>query len=259
METAGGGGDVCQGVASRGQFSSIRSAGRWQSHSLPALPGGRHAEQLIWLLTREAGQVYSNFELEMEIRVMIARLLLILVAAAAVVLAADPARYDYRVLATSRTSTMEKEMNEAADAGYHFMGVMGGETAVGGKEVVVVMGKDLSTNTTGRKKYKLLATSRTGTMQKEIQQAGDEGFEYLGQTVFESAFGGREVAVILERDADKPARRFQYKLLATTKTSTMQKELQQAGEEGFEFLGMTVGKTAFGGSEIVSFLRKVLE
>jgi hypothetical protein len=154
---------------------------------------------------------------------------------------------------------MEKEMNEAADAGYRFMGVMGGETAVGGKEVVVVMGKDLSTNTTGRKKYKLLATSRTGTMQKEIQQAGDEGFEYLGQTVFESSFGGREVAVILERDADKPARRFQYKLLATTKTSTMQKELQQAGEEGFEFLGMTVGKTAFGGSEIVSFLRKVLE
>lgn len=190
---------------------------------------------------------------------MIARLLLILVAAAAVALAADPARYDYRVLATNRTSTMEKEMNEAADAGYNFMGVMGGETGFGGKEVVLVMGKDLGTNTTGRKKYKLLATSRTGTMQKEIQQTGDEGFEYLGQTVFASSFGGREVSVILERDAEKPAKRFQYKLLSTSRTSTMQKELQQAGEEGFEFLGMTVGKTAMGGSEVVCFLRKVVE
>jgi hypothetical protein len=39
----------------------------------------------------------------------------------------------------------------------------------------------------------------------------------------------------------------------------MQKELQEAGEAGFEFLGMTVGKTAFGGSEIVCFLRKAVE
>jgi hypothetical protein len=190
---------------------------------------------------------------------MTARLLLMLVGGAVIALAADPARYDYRVLATNRTSTMEKEMNEAADTGFRFMGVMGGETGFGGKEVVVIMGKQIGVNATSRNKYKLLATSRTGTMQKEIQQAGDEGFEYRGQTVFESSFGGREVGVILERDAEKAARRFQYKLLATSKTSTMQKELQQAGEEGFEFLGMTVGKTAMGGSEVVCFLRKVLE
>jgi len=190
---------------------------------------------------------------------MIAQLFIILVAAAAAALAADPGRYDYRVLATNRTSTMEKEMNQAADAGYSFLGVMGGETGFGGKEVVVVMGKDLSANNTSRKKYKLLATSRTGTMQREIQQAGDDGFEYLGQTVFESSFGGREVSVILQRDPEKAAKRFQYKLLAASRTSTMQKELQQAGEEGFEFLGMTVGKTALGGSEVVCFLRKVVE
>ncbi len=190
---------------------------------------------------------------------MIAPLFLILLAAAAPALAADLSGYDYRVLATNRTSTMEKEMNEAADAGYSFMGVMGGETGFGGKEVVILMGKDLGSERTAGRKYKLLATSRTGTIQKEIQQTGDEGFEYLGQTVFESSFGGREVSVILERLSDRPAKHFQYKLLATSKTSTMQKELRQAGEEGFEFLGMTVGKTSFGGSEIVCFLRKVIE
>ena len=173
--------------------------------------------------------------------------------------AADLVQQDYRVLATNKTSTMEKEMNEAAEAGYSFKGVMGGETGFGGNEVVVVMAKANSSAQADRKQYKLLATSKTSTMQKEIQQAGDEGFVYLSQTVFSSTFGGEEVSVILEKNLDQPAQQFEYKLLATSKTSTMQKELLEAGKQGFQFLGMTVGKTSFGGSEIVSFLRKTAE
>ena len=164
--------------------------------------------------------------------------------------------FDYRVLATNKTSTMEKEMNEAADAGFVFGAVMGGETAGGGKEVVVVMVKDPSKAQGDRRVYKLLATSKTSTMQKEMQQLGDESFEYKGQSVFESAFGGKEVVVIMERDASTPAKKIHYKLLATTKTSTMQKELREAGEAGFRIAGMTVAKTAFGGDELVSILRK---
>jgi hypothetical protein len=157
---------------------------------------------------------------------------------------------DYKVLATSRTSTMEREMNEAAAIGYSFLGTMGGESAFGGKETIVIMGKTAA----GKKRYKLLATSKTGTMQKELGDAGDEGFAYKGQTVFESAFGGREVCVILERDTEAAPGRFEYKLLATSKTSTMEKELREAGTQGFEFLGVSIGKTAFGGNEVVSIL-----
>src|SRR5215467_877687 len=36
----------------------------------------------------------------------------------------------------------------------------------------------------------------------------------------------------------------------------MQKELQEAGDAGFKFVGVTVAKTAFGGKEVVSILRK---
>ena len=101
------------------------------------------------------------------------------------------AQGDVRVLATNKTSTMEKEMNEAAEAGYKFAGVMGGDTAFGGSEVVVLMTRvPAGTSTFG---YKLLATSKTSTMQKEMQEAGDAGFEYKGQTVFKSTFGGKEV------------------------------------------------------------------
>ncbi len=166
-------------------------------------------------------------------------------------------KYEYRLLATSKTSSMEKEMNQAAEAGFKFGGVMGGESSAGGKEVIVVMTKDADHPSTGRR-YVLLATSKTSTLQKELQQAGDEGFEYCGQTVFESAFGGREVSIILEKGrAEQKVRRIEYKLLAASKTSTMDKELNEAGAAGFEFLGMVIGKTAFGGSEVISILKKV--
>ena len=166
-------------------------------------------------------------------------------------------KFDYRLLAASKTSTLEKEMNSAADAGFVFGSVMGGDSAIGGKEVLVVMTKNLD-NPIANKKYSLLAASKTGTLQKELQQAGDEGYEYCGQTVFESAFGGREVSIILERSqSSSAAKRIEFKLLATSKTSTMEKELRQAGDAGYKFLGVVIGKTAMGGKEVISILQKV--
>ncbi len=170
-------------------------------------------------------------------------------------LAADPA-YDYRVLATNKTGTMEKEMNEAAAAGYRFDSVMGGET-LAGKEVVTIMVK--AGASADPVSYKLLATSKTSTMEKELKDAGAEGFLYRGQTVFPTTFGGREVTVILERDPAGGAKRFDYRLLATKKTSTMDKELNEAGAAGFKLVGMSVSKTALGGEELVSILLRELE
>jgi hypothetical protein len=163
--------------------------------------------------------------------------------------------FEHRVLATNKTSTMEKELNEAAEAGFQFQSVMGGDSAFGGKEVVVVMSRP-DQRSAGRFAYKLLATSKTSTMQKEMQEAADAGFNYRGQTVFGSTFGGDEVVVILERDKDAPARKSQYKLLATSKTSTLQKELQDVGNLGYELVGMTISKTAIGGKELVAILRR---
>ena len=152
---------------------------------------------------------------------------------------------------------MQNELNEAADAGYRFEATMGGETAFGGSEVIVIMSKDRRAPSSGRYVYKLLATNKTSTMQKELQTAGDEGFQYKGQTVFKTAYGGKEVVVILEADRQAASKkRYEYKLLATSRTSTMQKELQEAGDAGFVFVGMTISNTAFGGKEVVTILRK---
>ena len=107
--------------------------------------------------------------------------------------------------------------------------------------------------------YKLLATSKTSTMQKELQEAGDAGFEHRGQSIFPKTFG-TEVVVILEREIDAKPKLWDYRLLATSKTSTMQKEMMEAAEAGYQFVGFSAGPTFFGGSnEVVTIMRRPRE
>lgn len=167
---------------------------------------------------------------------------------------APPDAVEYRLLATSRTSTMQKELNEAADAGFRFVTFMGGNTAFGGAETVAVMTR--RPGAPGRFGYRLLATSKTSTMQRELQQASGDGYEYKAQSVFETMFGGKEVVLVLERDKDAERADYEYLLLATSKTSTMQKELSEAGREGYDLVGMAVAETALGGNEVVAITKR---
>ena len=64
---------------------------------------------------------------------------------------------------------MQEEMQEAAEAGYSYVGIMGGATSFGGSEVVVVM--ERQPDSPPQFEYRLLATSKTSTMQKELQEA----------------------------------------------------------------------------------------
>ena len=115
----------------------------------------------------------------------------------ALMLAAPAAAQDkFLLLAANRTGTMQDELNAAGANGYRFAGTQGGETAFGGNEVVVVMVRDPE----GRRfRYILLATSRTGTMERELNGAPPQ-FNVVGMTVFSSTFGGKEAAVILEAE-----------------------------------------------------------
>lgn len=170
--------------------------------------------------------------------------------------AAAPAaeQLEYKVLATTKTSTMEKELNEAGETGFGFTAVMGGNTASLGSEVTVVMTK--LPDGSPRRSYKLLAANRTSTMQKELQALGEEGYDYKGQTIFNSTFGGREVVVILERNTETAKTPIRFKLQATSRTSTLQRELNELGQDGYVVVGLTVANTAFGGNELVAILRK---
>ena len=103
----------------------------------------------------------------------------------------------------------------------------------------------------GQDRFLLLATNRTGTMQDELNEAGAAGYRFRGTQGGETAFGGSEAVVVMERDPE--GRRFRYLLLATNRTSTMQDELNQVPPE-FRYVGMTVFTSTFGGDEAAVIL-----
>ena len=145
----------------------------------------------------------------------------------------------FLLLATSRTGTMQRELDEAAAAGYRIL--TGSPTS--GTEMAVILEKVVTPPNTYQ--YLLLATTLTGTMQRELDEAAAEGFRLLPATMISKAgvFGtlmnsdAREVVMIMEKSPNS-SRRYQYMLLATVFTSTLQAEMAQAVAYGYEVVGM---------------------
>lgn len=100
-------------------------------------------------------------------------------------------------------------------------------------------------------RYLLLSTVKTSTMQKELDEASAQGFRIISAA---SSCNQSEMVLFLERVTQGPDT-YKYKLLATTRTSTMEKELNQAAKEGFRLLPRTItAKEGFLTNEIVSVL-----
>ena len=139
----------------------------------------------------------------------------------------------FLLLATKKTSTMQKELSQAAAAGYRLL--VGSPTS--GVEMALILEKAATPPDTYE--YFLLATTRTSTMQKELNEAAARGFRLLPRTMIskEQMFGDTEIVVVMEK-APGAAKRYQYLLLATTLTSTLQKEMTQALGQGYEVVGM---------------------
>ncbi len=137
------------------------------------------------------------------------------------------------LLATTKTSTMQKELDEASAKGFRV--VAGSPTS--GTEIAILMKK--TTKAPSPYQYRLLATSRTGTMQEELNAAAREGFRLLPSIMVakNSTFVGPEIALLMERPP-KNQKRYKYQLLATTRTSTMQKEILEYLDYGFTVAGM---------------------
>ena len=85
--------------------------------------------------------------------------------------------------------------------------------------------------------YLLLATNRTSTMETEMQEAAKQGYMFAGVMGGETSFGGNEVVVVMKRSMADRNSRYDYRLLATTRTSTMQREMQEAGDAGYVYKG----------------------
>lgn len=139
----------------------------------------------------------------------------------------------FLLLATATTATMQRELDAAAAAGYRV--VVGSPTS--GHEIVVILEK--LPNLPQPYEYFLLATIRTSTMQRELNEAAARGFRLLPKTIVakEQPFGAREIVLLMEK-APGATHRYRYLLLATSRTSTMQREMAQAVEDGYEVVAM---------------------
>jgi hypothetical protein len=139
----------------------------------------------------------------------------------------------YKLLATTRTGTMQKEMDEVSSQGYRIL--VGSPTS--GSEMAVFLSREGSTE--NQYKYKLLATTRTGTMNKELNEMADAGYRLIPSTMIAKAqlLGGVEIVMIMERPP-VVTMKYEYKLLATTLTSTLQKEVTEAQEADYRIVGM---------------------
>lgn len=146
----------------------------------------------------------------------------------------------YLLLATKKTGTMQKELDEVSEKGFRVL--VGSPTS--GVEMAIFLERVVSDPTRMNTfRYKLLATSRTGTMQKELNEAATEGFRLLPRTMLAkkdiSMFRSddSEVVVLMERDPTS-TKRYEYKLLATSRTGTLQKEVSEAMAAGFTLAGL---------------------
>src|SRR6185503_12447447 len=129
----------------------------------------------------------------------------------------------YLLLSTVKTSTMQKELDEASAQGFR---IISSASSCNQSEMVLFL--ERVTESPNTYKYRLLATSRTSTMEKELNQAAQEGFRLLPRTITaKEGFLANEIVSVLEL-APKSTKRYQYRLLATSRTSTLQREVSQA-------------------------------
>src|SRR5215211_5667968 len=118
----------------------------------------------------------------------------------------------YLLLSTIKTSTMQKELDEASAQGFR---IISAASSCNQSEMVLFL--ERVTQPPDTYKYRLLATSRTSTMEKGLNQAAQEGYRLLPRTITaKEGFMSNEIVAVLEQ-TPKPSKRYEYRLLATSR------------------------------------------
>jgi hypothetical protein len=135
---------------------------------------------------------------------------------------------NYLILSTKKIQTMEKELEEVASKGFRVL--------YGAPTVTFDMALFLQRLEGSEKPYtyKILATSRNKTMEKELNDHAAMGFRILPRTIiFKQGFLTAEMVTIMEREADSKIS-YQYKLVEAGKESKLQSKIDAARAEGFD-------------------------
>ena len=143
----------------------------------------------------------------------------------------------YLVLSTKRIQTMEKELDEAAAKGFRVL--YGAPTEQWDMAILLKRVQESEQAPYG---YKVLATSRNKTMQKELNEVAKQGYRLLPRTIiFKQGFFTAEMVMLMEREP-KSGKSYEYKLVEAGKETKLHKKIDEAVAQGFTPVTMiTVG------------------
>jgi hypothetical protein len=132
----------------------------------------------------------------------------------------------YLVLRTKRGSKMEKTLNQAAATGYRLV------AAAQSCFHFSALAKTYESAATYE--YLMRETMRTSTLQKELNEAAGHGFRVHPRALYRHDMN---FSVIMEKTANSP-KGFEYLVLETSRRSTLEKEINQASQQGYQVVGL---------------------
>jgi Domain of unknown function (DUF4410) len=123
----------------------------------------------------------------------------------------------------------QDEIDSEAAAGYR---VVSAELA--GKKNAVLKFEKLATPSAAYQ-YKLLRARMPGSMKKNLNAAGKEGFRLLPRTLLPDF--ADVLSWVMEKPPGSPTRRYDYRIHETVRISSAKRNLEKDRKEGYDFVG----------------------
>lgn len=142
---------------------------------------------------------------------------------------------NYLVLSTKKIGTMEKELDEIAAKGFRVL------YSAPTQQFDMALFLERTANTVKNPaSYKILATTRLSTMEKELDELAEQGYRFLPRTaVFKQGLLTAEFVVVMEKSSDSIIK-YEYKLVQGRKELKVHKEIEAAIAKGFQPVTMII-------------------
>ncbi len=143
---------------------------------------------------------------------------------------------EYRLIATTKGSTLESELNELAKQGFRFEKE---SQAIGVSTFIVLASRQLDSTPTQRYEYKIL---NVGQFTKQKKELSSQGFLYRSAMLAPAlSLGAPSPVFLLERESGAEGGRYEYDVISSSKDKEMQTMLGNATSGGFAAVGISVG------------------
>jgi len=143
---------------------------------------------------------------------------------------------EYRLIATTKGSTLEKELNELAKQGFRFEKE---SQAMGWSTFTILVSRPLNSMSTQRYEYKTL---NVGQFIKQKKELSSQGFAFRAAMLPSTfAMAAPSPVFLLEREIGSEAGRYEYDVLISPKDKKLQTMLDNANSGGFTPVGILGG------------------